>query len=228
MKKKIAHSLDHGLLSLFIQALIVVFVVIFTLETMPSMQKYSATFDLLNMSFTVIFVFELLTRMLVYEKPLRYLSSFFGIVDLVSILPALVGFNSKGLRVVRLIRLLKLMRNEKINRATNRLRLALQKVKHELAVFGVVVLLTIFASAVGVYYCEHEAQPEVFSSIPAAIWWALATLTTVGYGDIYPITVLGKLFSSVVILIGVGIVAIPAGLFSSALATLPDDPEPSG
>ena len=88
-----------------------------------------------------------------------------------------------------------------------------------------VVLLTLYFASVGIYLFEHEAQPEAFSSMPASMWWALATLTTVGYGDIYPITSGGKFFASVIILVGIGIVAIPTGLFASALTAVKEQPE---
>ena len=121
------------------------------------------------------------------------------------------------------------MKNEKVNRATGRLYAAFQHVRTELLIFSVAVFLMIYFAAVGIYLFENKAQPEAFSSIPAAMWWALATLTTVGYGDIYPVTAGGKIFASSIILIGVGIVAIPTGLFATALATLKEpknSPEP--
>lgn len=83
--------------------------------------------------------------------------------------------------------------------------------------------MLLYLSAVGIYYFENEAQPEVFKSIFHSLWWALATLTTVGYGDIYPITVGGKIFTFFVLIIGVGIVAIPAGLIASAITVAKSD-----
>jgi len=141
-------------------------------------------------------------------------------VDLIAILPALAGLDSKGFRIIQLFRLLKLMRNEQVNRATGRLYAAFQKVKTELLIFSVIVFLLIYIAAVGIFFFENKAQPESFSSIPSAMWWALATLTTVGYGDVYPVTAGGKIFASAIILVGVGIVAIPTGLFAAALAAL--------
>ena len=220
MRKKIAHALENGPLSHFIQLLILVSVLAFTLETMPWAAEYSTSFALLDYSITVLFFIELSTRLLVFEKPFRYLFSFYGVVDVLAILPTLAGLDSKGLRVVRLIRLLKLLRNEKINQAMARLSAAFQSVKSEMIIFSVVVLLTLYFALVGIYLFEHEAQPEAFSSIPASMWWALATLTTVGYGDIYPITSGGKIFAGFVILVGIGIVAIPTGLFASALTAV--------
>jgi len=225
MRKKIAHALENGPLSHFIQLLILVSVLAFTLETMPWAAEYSTSFALLDYSITVLFFIELSTRLLVFEKPFRYLFSFYGVVDVLAILPTLAGLDSKGLRVVRLIRLLKLLRNERINQAMTRLSAAFKSIKSEMIIFSVVVLLTLYFASVGIYLFEHEAQPEAFSSIPASMWWALATLTTVGYGDIYPITSGGKFFASVIILVGIGIVAIPTGLFASALTAVKEQPE---
>ena len=90
------------------------------------------------------------------------------------------------------MRLFKLMRNDRVNRATNRLYRAFQNMKTEMIIFGAVVFMALYFASVGTYLFEHEAQPEKFSSIPASMWWALATLTTVGYGDIFPITSGGK------------------------------------
>lgn len=226
-REKIVHSLDHGVLSYVIQTLILISVVSFTLETMEWAEQYSATFAIFDFSITVIFCIEISVRLLVYDKPLRYLISFHGIVDLVSILPALAGLDSKGFRIIRLFRLLKLARSERVNSATNRLFKAFEQVKTELFIFSIIVFLLIYFSAVGIYLFENQVQPNAFSSIPAAMWWALATLTTVGYGDVYPITPGGKIFASLIILIGVGIVAIPTGLFATALATLKESDDDS-
>ena len=223
MRKKIAKALDEGSLANVIQGLILVSVISFTLETMEWANKHASIFAIIDYVITVIFFVELSTRLIVYEKPLRYLFSFHGIVDVIAILPTLAGLDSKGLRVIRLMRLFKLMRNDRVNRATNRLYRAFQNVKTEMIIFGAVVFMALYFASVGIYLFEHESQPEKFSSIPASMWWALATLTTVGYGDIYPITSGGKIFAGMVILVGVGIVAIPTGLFASALSALKDE-----
>ena len=220
---KIANSLNGGWLQIFIQTVIALSCIVFTLETMPELVAHQALFDGIDRVFTIIFIIELIVRILVVPKPLKYLTSFFGVVDLLAVLPSLVGINSKGLRIVRLIRIIKLLRNERANRAIARLNKAVQEVRNELAVFSFIAFLVLYLAAVGIYYCENAAQPEVFSSIPASMWWALATLTTVGYGDAYPITAAGKMFAGVVILVGLGIVAIPTGLFASALTKIKDE-----
>jgi voltage-gated potassium channel len=90
--------------------------------------------------------------------------------------------------------------------------------KEELVVFTAFTLIILWLAAVGIYYCENAAQPELFSSVFHSLWWAVATLTTVGYGDIYPITVGGRLFTFLILMLGLSVVAVPAGILSSALS----------
>ena len=104
------------------------------------------------------------------------------------------------------------------NKAILRLGRAFQIAKEEFVLFGIVTIMLLYLSAVGIYYFENNAQPEVFKSIFHSLWWAVATLTTVGYGDVYPITIGGKIFTFIILMIGLGIVAVPAGLFASALS----------
>jgi voltage-gated potassium channel len=112
--------------------------------------------------------------------------------------------------------------------AIERLTAAIRMVREELIVFGVVACLTLYLCAIGIYYFENEAQPEAFSSVFSSMWWAAVTLTTVGYGDVYPVTTGGRIFTIVVLFMALGVVAIPTGLVSSALTKLrgvvpPDD-----
>ena len=90
--------------------------------------------------------------------------------------------------------------------------------KEEIVLFGVVTVMLMYLSAVGIYYFEHQAQPEAFKSVIHILWWSVTTLTTVGYGDVYPITAGGKIFTFIMLMIGLGIVAIPVGLLASALS----------
>ena len=216
-KKKIAESLDEGLLAFLIQGLILFYMVSLSLETVPSLQSHANIFTTIDTIITGIFAVELIVRLMVTEKPLKYLISFYGFVDMASILPALFGANTKSLRVLRLLRLFKLLKNKEISAAVNRMQLAFNQIKKDLVVFSFIALIFVYFSAVGIYHFEQEAQPDVFSSIPAAFWWAIVTLTTVGYGDSYPITTGGKIFSGIIVIIGIGIVAIPTGLIASAL-----------
>ena len=95
---------------------------------------------------------------------------------------------------------------------------AISLAKEEIVLFSIVTIILLYLSAYGIYYFEHTAQPEAFPSIVHSLWWATATLTTVGYGDVYPITAAGKLFTFVILMLGLGIVAVPAGLVASALS----------
>ncbi len=90
----------------------------------------------------------------------------------------------------------------------------------ELVIFLVMTILPLYVSSVGIYYCENAAQPDKFASILHSLWWAVVTLTTVGYGDMYPITIGGKIFTSIISLLGIGVVAIPTGLITSAMVTV--------
>jgi voltage-gated potassium channel len=219
-KEKIAKSLDEGALAYFVQGLILFYMLSLSLETVPSLRNYARTFNTINNIITGVFVAELILRLVVTKHPLKYLTSFYGVVDLIAILPALVGADTKSLRALRLLRLFKLFKSKPINDAMMRMQLAIHEIKRDLFVFSFVALLFVYFAAVGIYHFEHGAQPEKFGSIPAAFWWAIVSLTTVGYGDSFPITTAGKMFAGVVVIIGIGIVAIPTGLIASALTTI--------
>jgi len=125
------------------------------------------------------------------------------------------------LRSVRAFRFLRLFRAFKIvrySKAIRRFHRAFVIAKEELVLFVIVTLMLMYFSAVGIYYFENETQPEKFASVFHSLWWSVATLTTVGYGDIYPVTVGGRIFTFCVLLIGLGIVSVPAGLVASALS----------
>lgn len=113
-----------------------------------------------------------------------------------------------------MLRLLKLAR---YSRAADRLAQAFTAVRSELLMFLFLSLLVIYFSAAGIYYFEHDVQPEAFASTPHSFWWAIATLSTVGYGDVYPVTAGGGVFTFFVLLIGVGIIAVPTGPIATAL-----------
>jgi len=223
LRQKIAKSLDDGPLCIAVIAIIILYLISLTLETLPSLQEYKSVFETLELLFTGIFVSEFLMRMIVYTKPIKYVFSFFGIVDIVSIVPALFGTNLMAVRVFRLLRIFKLFRSKRMNQAVTRISNAVWGIRTDLILFGCIVMILLYFSAVGIYLFENEVQPEKFSSIPAAMWWAVATLTTVGYGDIYPITTGGKIFTAIITVLGIGIIAIPTSLITAALSKIKDD-----
>lgn len=183
-------------------------------------------FELISIS---IFSFEYLFRIYINYKESKwhgvkgYVFSFFGVIDLVAILPFYIKeFVLLDGRFFRILRLFRLSRIFKLGRSSKSLKLfikALGSVKNELYFTLFLSLLTILFSASAIYFLENDAQPEVFSSITASIWWATVSLATVGYGDIVPITVWGKVFASIISLIGIGVVAIPTGIISASFVT---------
>ncbi len=150
---------------------------------------------------------------------LKYCITPMAMIDLLSVLPFylsfLVGIDLRFLRVLRLARIFKL------TRYSSAMTTLVKVFRKEAQVFGaalfVLFILMVFSSSM-IYLFEHEAQPEAFSDIPKAMWWAVITLTTVGYGDVYPITAMGKLFGSVISVIGIGMVALPAGILASGFS----------
>tara|TARA_E500000331_G_scaffold338231_1_gene367241 strand:+ start:247 stop:978 length:732 start_codon:yes stop_codon:yes gene_type:complete len=214
-KTKLGHRIE-----LFIQFLIISSIINFTVQTLPNInptyQKVSNSIEVVSVFF---FSLEYFLRLLSSKKPFKFIFSFFGIVDLLAILPfyLTLGTDLKSLRAVRLFRLLRLLKFLRYGDTLKNLKQSFDNVKKELTLFSAATLLLIYFSSVGIYFFENEAQPDAFSSVFNAMWWSVATLTTVGYGDIYPITTGGKIFSTFIVFIGLGLVAVPTGLIASSL-----------
>ena len=127
----------------------------------------------------------------------------------------------KSLRAIRLFRILRLFKFLRYGNTLEKMKKSFNIIKRELFIFTPSHIdMLIYFSSIGIYYFENEAQPKVFTSLFDAMWWSVATLTTVGYGDVYPITNGGKIFASVIVFIGLGLVAIPTGLIASSLTKL--------
>lgn len=206
---------------LFVQFLIVLSLITFSVETIPDLESSTrAVLSIVETVVVAIFTIEYLLRLYVSDKKLSYILSFYGLIDLAAILPFYLstGVDLRSLRVFRLLRLFRLLKIIRYNKAISRFFRAYQIAKEEIVLFGTVTIMLLYLSAVGIYYFENSSQPEAFSSVFTSLWWALATLTTVGYGDVYPITIGGRIFTFVVLMIGLGIVAVPAGLLASALS----------
>lgn len=154
-----------------------------------------------------------------FQARLRYMLSFHAIIDLIAILPFYLllfgltgGFDMRFLRAVRLLRVLKLTR---YSAAMNMVFITFRENGRALSAAFLILLTVMLLAASGMYYFERESQPEDFGSIPAAMWWAFATLTTVGYGDVTPITVGGKVFGALITVVGIGMVALPTSILAS-------------
>lgn len=191
--------------------------------------------------FTIEYVLRLWTAPLIYpqKKPwaarIRYLFTFMAIIDLLSILPAYLPFffniNLSVLRIMRVIRLLRAFKISRYTDAMDGIAYVFKKRGHQLLSSVLIIFFLMIIASVFMFEVEHTAQPEVFNNALSAFWWTVSTVTTVGYGDVYPITPIGKLLGSVIALLGVGLVAIPTGIISVGFiesSNLQNCPAPSG
>ena len=175
------------------------------------------------MAFTGIFTLELLMRLWVCRRPMRYLFSFFGIVDLVAIVPTYLQIFVVGtqyLAVVRILRLLRMFRVFKMAHHIGEagvLMSALRASQRKIFVFLLSVMTLVCIEGTLVYVVESPYNDQ-FSSIPQSIYWAIVTITTVGYGDMAPVTVIGKIMASFIMLTGFAIIAVPTGVVTAELS----------
>lgn len=205
----------------FIQALILFSLLAFTIETLPdNSERTKQILSWVEVFCIGIFSVEYILRLLVADKPLNYIFSFFGIIDLLAIVPFYLKatVDLRSLRIFRIFRIFRALKLIRYTKALHRFHIAAKIVKEEIVLFFLVTGIFIFLAASGIYFFENEAQPDRFRSIFHSLWWAIVTLTTVGYGDVFPITTGGRIFTFFVLITGVGVVTIPAGLVASALA----------
>ena len=206
---------------IFIQVLIVLSIISFSIETLPDLDNdVLKILDLFELITVILFTLELILRLFLTSPPFKYLFSFYGLIDILAILPFYLttGFDLRTVRVFRLFRLFRIFKLFKYGTAIDRLVEAFAEIKKELILFLIGTLFFIYLSSIGIYYFESQAQPELFKSVFHCMWWAVTTLTTVGYGDMYPVTIGGKLFTTLIVFIGMGMVAVPTGLFASAVS----------
>jgi voltage-gated potassium channel len=193
----------------------------------PIRDRFATAFDGFEAAATAIFAGEYVLRAWAcvdfhdarYRDPLRgrlrYLRSFFALIDLLSVMPALLGlFGAADLRVLRLLRLLRMFKLVRHSTTFGLLFAVLREEAQSITALLFVLLLTVTISGSLMFMIEGPEQPAVFTSIPVAMWWAIETLTTVGYGDIVPITVAGRIVGSVVSIIGIGTLALFSGLIT--------------
>ncbi|MCA9028174.1 MAG: ion transporter [Planctomycetaceae bacterium] len=210
---------------LSIQCLIIVSLITFSVETLPELsEKTQAWLRWIEIATVSIFTLEYFARFVVAKHKVQFVTSFFGVVDLLSILPFYVstGVDLRSVRAFRLLRLFRIFKLVRYSKAIRRFHRALLIAREELILYLFVTFILLYLASVGIYYFEHDAQPAVFSSVFHSMWWAVATLTTVGYGDVYPVTAGGRIFTFGVLLVGLGVVSVPAGLVASALSKARD------
>lgn len=202
----------------FIMSLIIISLVMLPIETLQSLTPQQLDWlHTLDKIIVVIFTLEYAVRF--YLDGWKFSKSAGGIIDFLAIAPYYLalgaGFQSiRAFRLFRLVRILKLLRYTK---ALDRMIAAFKIARDELLMFGFMTLSILYLVAVGIYHFEHAAQPENFKNIFDSLWWSVVTLTTIGYGDIYPVTIGGRVLTMMVALIALGIVAIPTSVLSSAL-----------
>lgn len=207
--------------NLVVQVLIILSLIAFSIETLPDLsERLRRALRIFEVLTVVVFTAEYLVRLSAAERKLAFVFSFYGLVDLIAILPFYVarGIDLRSLRIFRLFRLIRVLKLLRYGRAVEHFRLAFSAIRAELTLFLVACAFLVYLASVGIYYFEREAQPESFGSVFACMWWAVSTLTTVGYGDVYPVTPGGKAFTTLVLLVGLGVIAVPAGLVASALS----------
>jgi len=202
---------------------IILSVIAVMLESVPQIaEDYGLILIIFEWGFTTLFTIEYIARILAVKRPLKYMISFFGIVDLLSILPAYLGLfitGTSSLTVIRILRFLRIFRVLKLMtfmREAIILRQAIKASRKKMTVFLVGIAILVVLLGTIMYIIE---DPEAgFTSIPRSIYWAIVTITTVGYGDIYPQTALGQSLASIVMIIGYAIIAVPTGIVGAEIA----------
>ena len=210
---------ELGRFEKLIQILIVISLISFAFETLPNLSTaWQTVLKFTEIIIVLIFTIEYIIRISLCRPQLKYIFSFYGVIDILAILPFFLtaGIDIKSIRAFRLLRLLRFVKLLKYNKAIRRLRDALIDAKDELILSGIVAGILLYLASIGIYYFEEEAQPDSFGSVFHSMWWAVCSLTTVGYGDVKPITVGGKIFTGIVLIIGVGIVAMPTAILASS------------
>lgn len=207
---------------LIIQSIILLSAISFSIETIPNLpDSVQRLLSYTEWGIVCFFSFEFMLRAFVSSNKKTYLKSSDAIIDVVAILPfyiSLLAPTSIDLKLIRMLRLLRIFKLFKHNKSVLKLTTALKEIKDDLALFGGIALGILFISSILMYFAENEAQPDVFASVFHSLWWAVVTLTTVGYGDAYPITLLGRCITFVLLILGIALVSIPAGLLASALS----------
>lgn len=223
------NNLASNIFDGIIISLIIINVITIIADTFNLPAAVANVFHYIEVVSVIIFSIEYILRVWTSDfirpdaKPwkarVRYIFSPMALIDFVAIAPFYIPFIiSIDLRVLRMLRIVRLFRVFKVNRYTHALSTignVLKRKKSQLLSSIIIVFLLMVMAAVLMFNIESEAQPDAFSNAFDALWWAVATLTTVGYGDIYPVTVLGKFLSAIIALLGIGLVAIPTGIISS-------------
>lgn len=220
-----ADTAKGKLFDVILMVLIIASVLVVIIETVEGWSpQMIQLFHVLEWIFTIAFTIEYVLRLYVVLKPIKYATSFFGIIDLASIIPTyltLFGFGAGSLMVIRILRLLRVFRIFKLAAFLRESRFIVDSLKasrQKIAVFLTFVLLMVITVGSIMYVVEGSYEDTKFTSIPTSVYWAIVTLTTVGYGDIAPLTPLGQFLSSILMIMGYAVIAVPTGIVSAEMA----------
>ncbi len=218
-------DLPSRLFDIFIVANIILNILAMFLETFDQLSRFHTLFGVIEaataMFFCVEYVLRIWTADLLYPElsrakaVLKFLRSFDGIVDLLTILPFYYLSGFIVFRMLRVVRIFHLFRLNAQYDSFNIIFSVIMEKRNQIMSSLFIIIVLMFASSLGIYACENEAQPDVFTNAFSGIWWSMATLLTVGYGDIYPVTVIGRIMAIMIAFLGVGVVAIPTGIVSA-------------
>lgn len=202
--------------------IIILSVLLVVLESVPGLRReHQETYILLEWVITIIFTAEYILRILIVNRPWKYITSFYGVIDFLAVIPTYLGLLVVGyqsLLVIRVLRLLRVFRIFKLTRystAGRSIVRALWASREKISVFLFSVMLIVTVVGTLMYLIEGEASG--FTSIPQSIYWGIVTLTTVGYGDISPVTPLGRFLASLVMILGYAIIAVPTGIVTAEM-----------
>lgn len=209
----------------FIFSNILISIIVMFLQTEKSLEQYHDTFEVINVINVLLFTFEYILRVysLGYNHQISRMKYIFRplmVIDLIAILPfylSLFNLDFGFLRALRILRIFKLFRLSKFAEVDNLIFNIIKDKKEEFLFIFMTLLILILTVTPLVYYFEKDAQPEVFTSMGTTMWWAIITFTTVGYGDMYPITFMGRVLTTFVSFLGIAFYAIPGSIFTSAL-----------
>lgn len=210
----------------FIVALILLNTSAVILETVPRIyQPNKALFENFEQFSVAVFTIEYLLRVWTFNEKdrsfWRFVFSPSSLVDLITILPfylPLFGFDLRAVRLLRLFRMVRFFKLGRYTKASATIRKVFLSKKEELVLSLFITFFLIIIASCLMYFTENETQPDKFSSIPETMWWSVATLTTVGYGDVYPVTAMGKTLAACIAILGIGMFALPAGILASGFS----------
>ncbi len=230
MEEEVDGNTPARLFNYFMIFLIVLNVAIVVLETVPWLYAqyfwFFTTIDVISFAaFTVEYILRLwvCTTSPLYKNPvtgrIRYATTPFALIDLLAIAPFYLPFifpiDLRFLRIIRLFRIIRVLKLGRYSEAVRTFGRVINKKKEQLVITLSILLIAILVASTLMYYAEHDAQPVLFASIPHAMWWALVTLATVGYGDMYPVTALGRVIGGIVLIVGVAIFALPTAVLAA-------------